>query len=147
MELIGHAPGSSGWRVGIRDPRDRTPYFARLLLSGVGISTSAKYEQFVAQDGKTYGHIMDPRTGRPAEGLIAVTVVAPDAFAADAWDTPLFVLGPAEARRLAKERDDIAVVLVAPGRADSDTVFVENALKDRFALEPGQSERFVVIYF
>jgi thiamine biosynthesis lipoprotein len=158
MELLGHAPGAAGWRVGIRDPRDRTPYFARLVLSGQGIATSAKYEQFVAQDGKTYGHIMDPRTGRPAEGLISVTVVAPDAFAADAWDTPLFVLGAREARRLAKERDDIAVVLVAPGRApaggatppgraDSDTVYVENALKDRFALEPGQAERFVVVYF
>ncbi len=147
MELLGHPAGQEAWRVGIRDPRDRVPFFARLQLSGVGISTSAKYEQFVAQDGKTYGHIMDPRTGRPAEGLIAVTVVAKDAFMADTWDTPLFVLGPAAAKKLARARDDVAAVLVVPGSANVDTVWVENALKGRFQLEPGESARFHVEYF
>jgi thiamine biosynthesis lipoprotein len=147
MQLLGRPPGAAAWRVGIRDPRDRVPFFARLQLSGVGISTSAKYEQFVAQDGKTYGHIMDPRTGRPAEGLIAVTVVAPDAFVADTWDTPLFVLGARAARALALAREDVSAVLVVPGRANVDTVWVENALRDRFALEPGESARFHVEYF
>src|SRR6185436_20153902 len=100
MAALGSPPGSPQWRIGIRDPRDRMTHFARLRLSGgEAISTSGKYEQFVAANGKTYGHIMDPRTGRPAEGLISVTVVAPSALEADAWDTPLFVLGAATARR------------------------------------------------
>ena len=50
---------------------------------------------------------MDPRTGRPAEGLISVTVISSSAFTCDAWDTPLFVLGVDEAKRIARRRDDI----------------------------------------
>jgi len=148
MEAIGSPVGSDHWRIGIRDPRDRMPYFARLdLYANQGISTSAKYEQFVAQDGKTYGHIMDPRTGRPAEGLISVTVVAPNGYVSDAWDTPLFVLGPAAARRKALELPDIAVVLVQPGTAGVDTVWVESSLASRFALEPEARELFRVVLF
>ena len=96
MVALGTPATSDRWRIGIRDPRDRMPYFARVTLaSGEAISTSGKYEQFVAKDGKTYGHIMDPRTGRPADGLISVTLISHSAFLCDAWDTPLFVLGGA----------------------------------------------------
>jgi thiamine biosynthesis lipoprotein len=148
MFALGSPPGSDHWRIGIRDPRDRMPNFARLrLYAGEGISTSGKYEQFVAQDGKTYGHIMDPRTGRPAEGLISVTVVARSAFDADTWDTPLFVLGAEGARRKAKERDSIAAVLVEPGTGGVDTVWVESSLKDRFALEPAARDLFRVEFY
>jgi thiamine biosynthesis lipoprotein len=147
MRALGHPLDAPAWRIGIRDPRDRMPYFARLpLLPGEGISTSGKYEQFVAQGGKTYGHIMDPRTGQPADGLISVTVVAPSAMMADAWDTPLFVLGPAGARRKLKERDDISAILVAPGDG-MDTVWVERTLEHRFTLEPHAEKMFVVRYF
>ncbi|HUK64286.1 MAG TPA: FAD:protein FMN transferase, partial [Dongiaceae bacterium] len=115
MRALGHPPDAPAWRIGVRDPRDRMSYFARVTIADEGISTSAKYEQFVAADGRTYGHIMDPRTGKPAEGLIAVTLVGKDAFVCDAWDTPLFVLGGATARRKVKERTDLAAILVEPG--------------------------------
>jgi thiamine biosynthesis lipoprotein len=148
MFALGTPADSDHWRIGIRDPRDRMPYFARLdLRPGEGISTSGKYEQFVARDGKTYGHIMDPRTGRPAEGLISVTVVSRSAFTCDTWDTPLFVLGPIEARRKARERGDIAVILVEPGDAGVDTVWVESSLENRFTLEPAARPLFLVRYF
>jgi thiamine biosynthesis lipoprotein len=147
MLALGSPAGASAWRIGIRDPRDRVPYFARLLVSGQGVATSGKYEQFVAANGKTYGHILDPRTGRPAEGLISVTVIAPTAMLADAWGTALFVLGPHEARRLARERDDLAAVLVQPGGGDVDTVWVEKALKDRFTLEEPARKLFHIEYY
>jgi thiamine biosynthesis lipoprotein len=147
MFALGSPPGVDHWRIGIRDPRDRMPYFARLPLSGQGISTSGKYEQFVSANGKTYGHIMDPRTGRPAEGLISVTVVSQSAFTCDAWDTPLFVLGLDEAKRVAKKRDDIAVILVEPGASEVDTVWVESSLTERFQLEPEARRYFVVRVF
>ena len=135
MLALGHSASGGAWRIGIRDPRDRMAYFAHLTLSGEGISTSGKYEQFVEADGRTYGHILDPRSGRPAEGLLSVTVVGPSALTCDAVDTPLFVLGLAEARRKAIADTSIAVVLVAPGRG-VDTVWVESALRSRFVLEP-----------
>jgi thiamine biosynthesis lipoprotein len=148
MRALGHPVDSEYWRIGIRDPRDRMRYFARVHLDpGQAISTSGKYEQFVSQDGRTYGHIIDPRTGWPAEGLISVTVIGRTALDCDAWDTPLFVLGPADARRKAKEREDVAAVLVEPGAGGVDTVWVEAALKDRFSLEPAAREIFRVKYF
>jgi thiamine biosynthesis lipoprotein len=148
MVAIGSPPGGDRWRIGIRDPRDRMPYFARLpLRSGEAIATSGKYEQFVAANGKTYGHIIDPRTGRPAEGLISVTVVAASAMAADGWDTPLFVLGPRDAKRQARALDNIDVVLVQPGTDGVDTVWVEKTLADRFALEPAARDSFRVEFF
>ena len=147
MYALGSPAGAAGWRIGIRDPRDRMPYFARLTLRDQGVSTSGKYQQFVAVDGKTYGHIMDPRTGRPAEGLHAVTLVARSAFTVDSWDTPLFVLGADKAKALALQREDIEAVLVTPGRNGVDTVWVESSLEDRFTLEPAARSMFEVVYF
>jgi thiamine biosynthesis lipoprotein len=148
MYALGTPAGSDHWRIGIRDPRDRMPYFARVsLYPGDAISTSGKYEQFVAFDGRTYGHIMDPRTGRPAEGLISVTLVSRSAFLCDAWDTPLFVLGGVAARAKAKAHDEFAAVLVEPGPDGVDIVWVESSLRERFVLEPEARAMFRVIYF
>ena len=146
MMSLGAPPASEHWRIGLRDPRDRVPYFARMWLDGDAISTSANYEQFVARDGKRYGHILDPRTGQPASGLLAVTVVAPDATTSDSWDTPLYVLGLDAGKALALARSDVAAVLVEPGEG-RDTVWVESVLKPRFALEPNAERWFVVRYF
>ena len=147
MAALGAPAGIDHWRIGIRDPRDRMPYFAQVkLFPGEGISTSGKYEQFVAKDGKTYGHIMDPRSGRPAEGLISVTVISGSAYTCDTWDTPLFVLGPELARAKAHERGDFGAILVEPGAA-VDTVWVERSLLDRFTLEDAARGLFVVLPF
>lgn len=140
--------GSDTWRIGVRDPRDRRPYFARLgLQDGEGVSTSAKYEQFVAADGVTYGHIIDPRTGFPAAGLIAVTVFAPNATLADAWSTALFVLGPDGAKQKARSLPDVHAILVAEGRNGPDVVWVESSLRDRFELSSEAAGDFTVEYF
>jgi thiamine biosynthesis lipoprotein len=146
MFALGTPPGASAWHIGIRDPRDRIPFFARIDLTGQGISTSGQYEQFIAANGRTYGHILDPHTGRPADGLISVTIVSPSALTCDAWDTPLFVLGPERAKRVAKTRHDIAAILVAPGNP-RDTVWVEESLRDRFHFEPEAESLFVVKWF
>ena len=148
MAALGAPPGREHWTIGVRDPHDRTPYFAHLaLLPGDCISTSGKYEQFVAADGRTFGHIMDPRTGRPAEGTISVTVISRSALTCDSWDTPLFVLGAREAREKAKAHAEFAAILVTPGEAGVDTVWVEAALASRFVLEPGEERRFRVVVF
>src|SRR5262245_7684887 len=147
MRALGVPPGGTAWRIGIRDPRDRMPYFARLRITQQGVSTSGKYEQFVAADGRTYGHILDPRTGRPAEGLLSVTVVSANGLTSDAWDTGLFVLGLDAARRKALELDDIDVVLVAPGQDGIATVWVERSLQDRFELLDSARSTFRLEYF
>jgi thiamine biosynthesis lipoprotein len=146
MLAMGHPPGRDAWAIGVRDPRDVDPYVATLKLTGMAVATSGAYEQFVTKDGERYGHILDPRTGWPSEGVISVTVVAEAAMDADAWGTALFALGPDRARARALERDDIAAVLIVPG-AGVDTVYVEDALAEDFVLEPGCAGRFHVVVF
>ncbi len=148
MVALGHPAGAPAWRIGVRDPRDRIRFFAKLPLeAGEAISTSGQYEQFVESKGKTYGHILDPRTGRPAEGLLSVTLIGHTALECDSWDTPLFVLGPRDSKRLAAERKEIHAILVQPGAHGVDTVWVEESLRDRFTLVPEAREWFQVRYF
>jgi thiamine biosynthesis lipoprotein len=83
------------WRVGLRDPeRSQTDYFGILEISDTCISTSGNYENFFIKDGVRYHHIINPRTGFPAEGVQSVTVISSDATLADALSTALFVMGP-----------------------------------------------------
>lgn len=144
MMAMGAPAGATSWRIGIRDPRDRIGYLGIVHLTNRAISTSGKYEQFVVANGKTYGHILDPRTGRPSEGLIAVTVVAPTAMLADAWDTPLFVLGPDAAMRVARAHPEFAAILVKPGAANVDTMLVESSLEPLLTIEPAARPLLVV---
>lgn len=149
MFALGRPSGRDAWTIGIRDPRDRIPFFATVFLAdGDAVATSGKYEQFVAEGGKEYGHILDPATGMPAEGLISVTVFSRSAMISDAWDTPLFVLGPARARALVGSRDDLEAVIVQPGgEASPDTAWVSRGLEKRFRLEPSAAALFHVSIF
>jgi thiamine biosynthesis lipoprotein len=91
---IGAPPGARGWPVQVADPADRSRSLAMVVLEDMSLSTSGSTEKFFRLDGKTYCHIMDPRTGAPVEGMLQTTVVAPSATDSDALSTALFVLGP-----------------------------------------------------
>ena len=66
--------------------------------------------------GRRYGHILDPRTGQPAEGILSATVVAPTAAVADALSTAFYVMGPHKALDYCQGRPEVATVLVCPTR-------------------------------
>ena len=136
MVAMGNAAGRSGWTVGIRDPHGERDYLARLRLLDRAVATSGDYEQFIDEDGKRYGHILDPRTGWSARGLLSVTVVAERAMTCDTWATALFVLGPQEARALAAARDDLSVILIEPTES-GDVIWVEESLREQFRLADG----------
>jgi thiamine biosynthesis lipoprotein len=90
---MGTAPHEQGWKIGIRDPKGGLNTVGSLLLRDEAVATSGNYENFVEIDGKRYGHIIDPRTGRPVSDVLSVTVVAPTGLASDALSTGFFVLG------------------------------------------------------
>lgn len=147
MAALGDAPGHPGWVVGVRDPSGVRPFLLRIRLGDRCVATSGDYEQFLAADGKRYGHIIDPRTGYSAQGLRSVTVVAASAMLADAWDTALFVMGPEKARALARARDDLAVVLVEPGPEGDFVVWIEEQLRPDVELEPDATRTYAVRFF
>ncbi len=89
------------WRVGIQHPRRGDAFFGFFEVTDRSISTSGDYERFhVDERGRRWHHILDPRTGEPARGVMSVTVLAPTGLYADALSTAAFVLGPKRALRM-----------------------------------------------
>ena len=84
-----------GWPVTIRAPRDPSAAATHVALKNMSLSTSGSYEKFFWADGQTYSHIIDPRTGYPAHGTRAVSVLAPRAVDSEAWTKPFFINGRA----------------------------------------------------
>ena len=99
------APGRGGWRTGIRHPFEAGEIVGTLLLTnGESVATSGNYERFVEFNGHHYAHIMDPRTGRPAEGVAGVTVLAPSGLQCDGLSATLFILGPEAGQKFLAQR-------------------------------------------
>lgn len=94
MYGLGSPPGEPrGWHVSIRDPRKPKITATEVYLRDESLSTSGSYEKFFRADGKLYSHIMDPRTGMPAEGVFSVSVVSDRTIDSEAWATAFFVNG------------------------------------------------------
>lgn len=92
---MGAPPDQKGWTIHIRDPKDESKTVAEVNLKDESMSTSGNYEKFFRAEGKIYSHIMDPRTGWPAQGVLSVSVIAPRTIDSEAWTKPLFVNGRA----------------------------------------------------
>jgi FAD:protein FMN transferase len=84
-----------GWRISIRIPGEPHTAAAEVFLRDMSLSTSGSYEKFFWAAGRTYSHIMDPRTGFPAQGTASVSVLAPRTIDSEAWAKPYFVNGRA----------------------------------------------------
>lgn len=93
MNTWGKQPNGMEWKVAITNPMDKSKAFALLPITNGAVVTSGNYEKRVTFNGVTYSHIIDPRTGYPATGLLSVTVFAPKAELADALATAVFVMG------------------------------------------------------
>ncbi|HEX3600586.1 MAG TPA: FAD:protein FMN transferase, partial [Lacipirellulaceae bacterium] len=118
----GNQPGADelGWRVGVRHPLRSDERLAELILHDNALSTSGAGTQFFIRRGQRYGHILDPRTGRPAEGLYSATVLAPTAAEAEGLSTAFYVMGPQQVGEYCNAHPDIAALLVAPADREGD---------------------------
>jgi thiamine biosynthesis lipoprotein len=82
-----------GWPVKIKDPWDNRKTLAEVWLKDKSMSTSGSYEKFFRAEGKIYAHIMDPRTGYPAQGSVSVSVLTPRTVDSEVWAKPFFING------------------------------------------------------
>jgi thiamine biosynthesis lipoprotein len=128
LRAIGDRSGRP-WRIAVRSPSGGV--FAILKVAGdESVFTSGDYERNFIYEGRTYHHIIDPRTGWPAEGTRSVTVVHSDATTADAAATALFVAGPALWYDIARALGIRFVLLI-----DTDgSVHMNPAMADRVEL-------------
>lgn len=105
LRLIGSNPTPEGyepWCVGVQAPwRPYGESLGTLLLENCSVATSGGYDRYFEQDGKTYHHLLNPRTGYPVEdGPGSVTIVSPSAFITDLLSTACFVAGEGQADML-----------------------------------------------
>jgi len=132
------------WRVGIQHPRQPGPLATVELDDGEAIGTSGDYQRFFEVDGKRYAHLLDPRSGYPADHTQAVTILIPPGAKAgtrsDAASKPIFIAGPEQWREMARKME-IGLVL----RVDRDNrIFVTDSLRKRLAFI-GQPPELTVV--
>ena len=99
LYALGAPPGKPGWKVNIKDPRHPSRTADSVYLKNESISTSGSYEKSLWADGKFWSHIIDPRTGYPAEGTLSVSIIAARALDSEAWAKPYYIQGRAWAER------------------------------------------------
>jgi thiamine biosynthesis lipoprotein len=119
---LGSPPNEDGWPVRIRDPKNENKTAAQVNLKDESLSTSGSYEKFFIADGKVYSHIMDPRTGYPAPGMLAVSVIAPKTLDSEVWAKPFFILGREWA---AKHRPKEFKVLLCEDRSEQACAWLQ----------------------
>ena len=117
LVCFGRPRSGETWPVEVNSPfgADR---LARLRLPGGAVCSSGNYARFNQIAGKRYSHIIDPRTGRPADAVFSVTVVARDAVTADIWATALSVLGSEGFQRLP---EGVEAMIVTGTKEDHQT--------------------------
>jgi thiamine biosynthesis lipoprotein len=110
----GSPPGHAAWDVRIQDPRDARKTALTVQLKDRALSIAGSSERFFEADGVRYSHIMDPRSGRPVQGVLSVAVLAATGTAGDALDDALFVLGVEGSRAYRRRLPGINVMFFLP---------------------------------
>ena len=115
------------WITGLRHPRRNVILLTIELADMDAVATSGDYERFVMRNGVRYHHIIDPRTGYPANTFSSVSVFSKSAVLSDAYATAIFVMGLEGAREFLKRHGEIDVIL-----ADKKVnLYISRRLKER----------------
>lgn len=141
VEIYSKKPDGKPWKVAIENPdKDENPDVkpaAYLEINdardGKAIVTSGDYERFFKADGVRYHHIIDPKTGKPANnGIRSVTIVSDDGTMADALSTALFVMGKDKATSYWKaHKDEFDFIMIM----DDKKVYASEGVKDELSTE------------
>lgn len=117
---LGTKPDGAPWRLGLQRPRQKAGEVMGIvkLKGGVAISTSGDYQQYFVRNGKRYHHILNPFTGRPAEGVVSATVITSRPGAeADILSTALMAMGYEKATQFLSSHPEYkAVITTSDGR-------------------------------
>ncbi|WP_026662018.1 FAD:protein FMN transferase [Butyrivibrio proteoclasticus] len=135
VQCIGSKINGDDWKVAVKSPfiDSSSGILGVLSVSDLAVVTSGGYERYFEENGKTYWHILDPKTGKPAEnGLVSVTIIGKDGLLCDGLSTALFVKGLDEAIRYYQGNRDkeFDMVLVT----DDREVYLTEGVADKFSL-------------
>lgn len=138
-------PGQPGWKIGI-DSYDRAdkPFTRVLMLANAAVSTSGDSEQHLNAGGKTYSHIINPKTGMGLESDLTVTTIARHGIRADASATAISVLGCEKGLAYAAREPDLSVFILVKkdGHASSfESARFEDLARDKSFQESNENDR------
>lgn len=153
IETLGTKPDGTAWKIGIRKPEPESTssggteeILLALSVEDQAVITSGGYERYFEENGKTYIHILDPRTGYPADsGLKSVTVVSENGMLADALSTSLYLMGLSDAAEYwrsfgAEEGRSFEMILVD----ENDRLYATEGLRGKIEMQnSGQAPEFL----
>lgn len=129
VHAIGSRVGGGAWTVGITDPSDTSQILGTVKVKDKAVVTSGGYQRNFTENGVTYHHIIDPKTGKSANsGLTSVTIISDSGITADGLSTALFVMGLDSAETLWRSSNDFEAVFVG----DNGKITVTEGIKDAF---------------
>lgn len=114
LAVSGFSRSGAPWKVLVADPGQRDRAVVSLTIDGGSVSTSGNSERGIVVEGERLGHLLSPRTGRPAQDFGSLTVWAADPLQADCLSTGLYVMGPEAALAWAASHPGIEVVVLRP---------------------------------
>jgi len=119
IKAFGLKPDGRPWKIGIRNPRAKgqeDDIMATIELTDTAISTSGDYERSFINDGKRYHHLLNPRTGYPAEGCQSVSIITKECAFTDAFATGIFILGPEKGIKTLEKMGFDGVIVDSQGK-------------------------------
>jgi thiamine biosynthesis lipoprotein len=111
---LGAPPGKPAWEIEVQDPLERDKIATRVRLKDRALSVSGSQEKFFELNGARYSHVMDPRTGRPVQGVLSVAVITADGLSGDALDNVFYVFGAKRGRASLKKFSASEVIFFLP---------------------------------
>jgi len=128
---LGERPGGGEWRIGVEHPRKDGQVLEVLRLRDRAVASSGDYQNCFIRSRKRYSHIIDPRTGRPADSAVAeTTVLAPNCLVADALATAVFVLGAGEGMELLNDDPEVEGIVVTEEEDDLKLYYSAGLMKN-----------------
>ena len=113
LTVWGYQPNGKPWTIGIADPGSAKHPFSYLDITDMAVATSGNYEKYAEINGKRYSHIINPKTGYPATGLVSVTVFGPATEMCNAFSTSLMVMGKDAGLALLSSYEDYSCIIVS----------------------------------
>jgi len=151
VQAFGSKLNGKPWRVAVQNPESSLEYLGVLDVENKAVVTSGGYERYFEENGVRYHHIIDPRTGYPADsGLISATIVCDQGILADGLSTSLFIMGKDQAEKFWREsswnfdyilEDKEGTLYVTEGIADSLTTDANVVIVNRYVEETDNEKK------
>lgn len=131
IHAVGTPPQSPAWHIGLENPETPGTSWSSLAAVNLGIATSGDYRRFFEHKGRRFGHILDPRSGRPVvNGILAVTIAANSCLEAGVLSTAVFVLGEEEGIKLVEGTFGAEGCIVMNSGIQQTSKFYENVVEN-----------------